>query len=94
MKEELIKLTRSEEPEKNFNKNRYLIKCIGYGMAAHEWLKEKFWQHLDNLDIVLLSYFGDTSYHGSEEDLANTFFEVRSNTITDLPSAFNFFPRI
>lgn len=70
MKEELIKLTRSEKPEKNFNKNRYLIKCIGYGMAANEWLKEKSWSHLDNLDIVLLSYFGDRSYHGSEENLA------------------------
>ena len=70
MEEELIKLTRSEKPEKNYNKNGYLIKCIGYGMAAHEWLKEKFWQHLDTLDIVLLSYFGNRSYHGSEEDLA------------------------
>ena len=69
MKEELIKLTRSEKPEKNYNKNGYLIKCIGYGMAAQEWLKEKFWQHLDTLDIVLLSYFGNRSYHGSEEDL-------------------------
>ena len=53
MKEELIKLTISEKPETNFNKNRYLIKCIGYGMAAHEWLKEQSWQHLDHLDIVL-----------------------------------------
>lgn len=70
MKEELIKLTRSEKPEKNYNKNGYLIKCIGYGMAAREWLKEKSWSHLDNLDIVLLSYFGNRSYHGSEEDLA------------------------
>ena len=70
MKEELIKLTRSEKPEKNYDKNRYLIKCIGYGMAAHEWLKEKSWSHLDNLDIVLLSYFGNRSYHGSEENLA------------------------
>lgn len=70
MKEELIKLTRSEKPEENYDKNRYLIKCIGYGMAAHEWLKEKSWSHLDNLDIVLLSYFGNRSYHGSEENLA------------------------
>lgn len=70
MKEELIKLVRSEKPEKNYNKNGYLIKCIGYGMAAREWLKEKSWSHLDNLDIVLLSYFGNRSYHGSEENLA------------------------
>ena len=70
MKEELIKLTRSEKPETNYNKNGYLIKCIGYGMAAREGLKEKFWQHLDTLDIVLLAYFGNRSYHGSEEDLA------------------------
>lgn len=70
MKEELIKLIRSEKPEKNYNKNGYLIKCIGYGMAAREWLKEKSWSHLDNLDIVLLSYFGNRSYHGSEENLA------------------------
>lgn len=70
MKEELIKLTRSEKPETNYNKNGYLIKCIGYGMAAREWLKEKFWQHLDTLDIVLLAYFGNRSYHGSEKDLA------------------------
>lgn len=70
MKEELIKLTRSKLPETNFNKNRYLIRCIGYGMAAHEWLKEESWSYLDNLDIVLLSYFGNRSYHGSEENLA------------------------
>ena len=65
-----IKLERNLEPEKNYNKNGYLIRCIGYGMASCEWLKEKFWRHLDTLDIVLLSYFGNRSYHGSEEDLA------------------------
>lgn len=88
MKEELIKLTRSEKPEKNYNKNGYLIKCIGYGMAAREWLKEKFWQHLDTLDIVLLSYFGNRSYHGSEENLAKWKTDYFCENIDKGPLAF------
>lgn len=88
MKEELIKLTKSEKPEKNFNKNRYLIKCIGYGMAANEWLKEQSWSHLNNLDIVLLSYFGDRSYHGSEENLAKWKVEYFCENIDKGPLAF------
>ena len=33
MNKDLIKFTRAESPEKNYNKNCYLIQCYGNGMS-------------------------------------------------------------
>lgn len=74
MKKELITLTRKETPENDYYKNYYLIKCIGYGMKSKEWIKRKYVRKLNNLDIVLLSYFGDRSYHKEDSNWGSEFF--------------------
>ena len=73
MKEELISLIRNNTPENGY-KNCYLIKCIGYGMKSKEWIKRKYISKLNNLDIVLLSYFGDRNYHKEDNNWGSEFF--------------------
>lgn len=69
MKSELIKIVREIEPEINFNKNRYLTRCYGQGMKSKNRIVEKSFTQLDDVDIVLLSYFSNRDYHGREGDL-------------------------
>ena len=88
MNKDLIKFTRAESPEKNYNKNCYLIQCYGNGMKSKQWKVEKTWSELDEVDIVLLSYFSNRNYHGREEDLAKWKTEYFNKDIFSGPLSF------
>lgn len=88
MNKDLIKFTRAKSPEKNYNKNCYLIQCYGNGMKSKQWKVEKTWSELDEVDIVLLSYFSNRNYHGREEDLAKWKTEYFNKDIFSGPLAF------
>lgn len=66
MKKELLKFTRSENPEKNYETNCHLVVCRGDGIKSQQWEVRHIERHMDEVDIVLLSYFSNMDYHGGE----------------------------